>query len=164
MRASFPSPCGPVVVEYEEAGLTGLSLPGQGHPVLTPPGPPLPFLAVLARELEAYFRSEPVRFTAPLCLRGLTPFQLRVLAACREIPYGEVRTYGWLAARVGSPRAARAVGQVMAANPVPLVIPCHRVVAAGGKLGGFGGGLPLKAWLLAHEGVSGFLAGLPARR
>jgi methylated-DNA-[protein]-cysteine S-methyltransferase len=96
------------------------------------------------------------RFTVPLDLSGLSPFHRRVLQATRRIPYGRTATYRDLARRVGRPRAARAVGQAMARNPVPLVIPCHRVVAAGGGLGGFSGGLDLKRRLLALEDARGF--------
>ena len=87
----------------------------------------------------------------PLDLAGLPPFHEKVLAAARRISYGRTATYGELAARAGSPRAARAVGQAMAHNPVPLIIPCHRVLAAGGRLGGYGGGLDLKRRLLGLE-------------
>jgi methylated-DNA-[protein]-cysteine S-methyltransferase len=86
-------------------------------------------------------------------LDGLPPFQRKVLLAERRVPYGRTITYGALAAKVGRPRAARAVGQALAHNPVPLVVPCHRVIAAGGGLGGFGGGLALKRRLLALEGA-----------
>jgi methylated-DNA-[protein]-cysteine S-methyltransferase len=96
---------------------------------------------------------------------GGTPFQLAVWRAAREIPYGRTVTYGELAARIGRPGAARAVGQALGANPVPLLVPCHRVVAAGGGLGGFTGGLDLKARLLAleaaHAGPGG--PGFPGR-
>ncbi|MBI5137863.1 MAG: methylated-DNA--[protein]-cysteine S-methyltransferase [Nitrospirae bacterium] len=84
-----------------------------------------------------------------------TPFQLAVWQAARRIPPGQVRTYGELAGAIGRPRAARAVGQALGANPVPLLVPCHRVVAAGGALGGFTGGTALKARLLAHEAAPG---------
>lgn len=89
----------------------------------------------------------------PLQTSDRTSFQCRVLAACRAIPRGETRTYGELAHGVGSPRAARAVGQVMATNRVPLVVPCHRVVAAGGKMGGFSAprGVTMKRRLLELE-------------
>jgi AraC family transcriptional regulator of adaptative response/methylated-DNA-[protein]-cysteine methyltransferase len=86
----------------------------------------------------------------PLDIRA-TSFQRRVWEALRAIPYGETRTYGEIAAAVGSPRAARAVGQACGANPVSIIVPCHRVVAGGGKLGGYGWGLERKRWLLEHE-------------
>ena len=91
--------------------------------------------------------------SVPVDLRGRTSFQRRVLQACRRIPYGRTSTYVQLAHRVGSPLAARAVGQVMARNPVPLIIPCHRVLGSGGKLGGFSApsGLSMKKRLLDME-------------
>ena len=101
--------------------------------------------------LRRYFSGELERFLYPLDLRGST-FQIRTWSALREIPLGEVATYGEIADRIGSPRAARAVGQACGSNQVVLFVPCHRVVAAHGKLGGFGGGLKLKKALLRHEG------------
>ena len=88
---------------------------------------------------------------APLDLSGAPEFFRRAWQACRSIPAGETRSYGWLAAQAGRPRAARAAGQAMARNPVPLVVPCHRVVGSDGHLRGFGGGLPMKAWLLSLD-------------
>jgi len=105
-----------------------------------------------ARELAEYAAGRRRTFTVPVCLDGLTPFRLAVALALRQVPYGRTVTYGDLARRAGRPGAARAVGQAMAANPVPILVPCHRVVAAGG-LGGFGGGAALKRRLLALEGV-----------
>lgn len=105
----------------------------------------------LEQKLRAYLDGERVSFEEPVDLSRTPPFTRRVLEATRAIPYGEVRTYGGLAAQVGSPRAARAVGQAMAANPMPLVVPCHRVVASSGKLGGYGLGVALKERLLDME-------------
>ena len=106
------------------------------------------------REIREYLRRRRRRaFTVPLDLAALPRFHQRALLAAREIPFGRTVTYGELAARAGRPYAARAVGQAMARNPVPLVVPCHRVVAAGGRLGGFGGGAALKRRLLALENV-----------
>ncbi|HOI56440.1 MAG TPA: methylated-DNA--[protein]-cysteine S-methyltransferase [Phycisphaerae bacterium] len=107
----------------------------------------------LAAALADYFAGRAARFDVDIDLDRRTPFQRDVLEACRRIPPGEVVTYGQLAAQVGRPRAARAVGQTMAANPVPLVVPCHRVVAADGSLCGFSaaGGLDAKRRLLDHE-------------
>ena len=85
---------------------------------------------------------------------GISPFRRTVLEEAMRIPAGETRSYGWLAQKVGSPRAARAVGRVMATNPLPLVVPCHRVVASDGSLGGYGGGLALKERLLRAERAS----------
>ena len=96
--------------------------------------------ALIAR-LKRYAAGSPDDFTDVVVDFGLqTPFQRRVMAACRAIPYGKARTYGQLAAAAGSPRAARAVGSCMASNPIPLIAPCHRVVSSGGNLGGYSGG------------------------
>jgi methylated-DNA-[protein]-cysteine S-methyltransferase len=80
-----------------------------------------------------------------------TPFQVRVWTALREIPCGETRSYGDIARRIGDPKAVRAVGLANGANPIAVVVPCHRVIGANGSLTGYGGGLPRKRWLLAHE-------------
>ena len=105
----------------------------------------------LVDELDAYFRGELKRFTVPLSPKG-TAFQLRVWDALQEIPYGSTTTYGALASQLGSPGAMRAVGAANGANPIWLLIPCHRVVGSKG-LHGYAGGLERKAHLLRHEGV-----------
>jgi len=107
----------------------------------------------LQRQLSVYFGGSPVHFNVRVDLSGLTAFQRQVLQACAEIPYGRTVTYGELARRVGRKSAARAVGAVMARNPVPIVIPCHRVVASNGSLGGYSAeqGVTLKRRLLAIE-------------
>lgn len=110
-------------------------------------------LGDLSQRLRRYAQGEPVAFPDRLDLSHATPFLCAVWQATQEIPPGETRSYGWLARRVGRPGAARAVGQAMRTNPLPIVIPCHRVVAADGGLGGYGGGLPLKAALLRLEGA-----------
>jgi methylated-DNA-[protein]-cysteine S-methyltransferase len=102
------------------------------------------------RQLRAYFAGDLRRFELPLDLTG-TPFQQRVWRELLKIPYGETRSYGQLARDVGAPAAVRAVGAANGANPVPIVVPCHRVIGASGKLVGYGGGLPLKLRLLALE-------------
>jgi methylated-DNA-[protein]-cysteine S-methyltransferase len=107
----------------------------------------------LQSRVVAYFDGEPVDFAPELDLRGVTEFRRRVLRACAEIRHGTTITYGELAERIGSPNACRAVGGAMAANPVPLIIPCHRVLAADGRLGGFSaiGGVATKARMLRLE-------------
>jgi O-6-methylguanine DNA methyltransferase len=115
--------------------------------------------ASVIRELQEYFDGKRNTFSFSPDLSGCTKFQRSVLKATARIPYGETRSYGWLAKRVGSPHAARAVGQTMARNPVPIIVPCHRVVGASGGLVGFGGGsrrLDLKRTLLEIEGTTGY--------
>lgn len=109
-------------------------------------------LATAVQELEKYFQTGRSTFTVPLELSLHTQFQRRVVEATMSIPPGEVRTYGWLAAQASSPMAFRACGQVMARNRFPVIVPCHRVVAAGG-IGGFGGSLDWKRHLLTLEGM-----------
>jgi methylated-DNA-[protein]-cysteine S-methyltransferase len=117
------------------------------------------------QELQAYFAGDLREFSVALDLGAMPPFTQRVLDACRRVPYGQTVSYGELAVCVGSPGGARAVGQAMARNPLPLAIPCHRVVGRGGALTGFGGGLPLKASLLALEqGIRGQTAKSSAPR
>lgn len=111
----------------------------------------------LRRDVERYLRGARPDLSAYALPAG-TPFQQRCWKACRSIPYGQTRTYAWLAARAGSPKAARAAGQAMRRNPLPVIVPCHRVVGSGGKVGGFAGdarptgaSVSLKRWLLALE-------------
>jgi methylated-DNA-[protein]-cysteine S-methyltransferase len=109
--------------------------------------------ADIVHQLRAYFRGERRAFEVSVDLRGVTPFQRRVLAAAAEVPAGRVVSYGDIARRIGVPGASRAVGQALGRNPVPIVIPCHRVVASGGDLGGYTGGLDVKRKLLRIEGA-----------
>jgi methylated-DNA-[protein]-cysteine S-methyltransferase len=111
-------------------------------------------LAEPLAQLGAYFAGRRRDFDLPLDLRRLTPFQRAVLDELRRVPFGQVTSYGELARRVGKPGAGRAVGQVMAGNPLPIVIPCHRVIRSDGSLGGFGGWPQRKAQLLRLEGVT----------
>lgn len=108
----------------------------------------------LPSRLVRYLDGERGMFNDSLDLSDLTGFQRAVLEAARAIPYGEVMSYGWLAQQVGKPKAARAVGQALARNPVPIVVPCHRVVGGDGSLTGFSGGLKMKRRLLEIEGFA----------
>jgi methylated-DNA-[protein]-cysteine S-methyltransferase len=108
--------------------------------------------AEAARQLDEYFRRQRRDFELPLAPRG-TAFQLRVWQELQAIPYGAMVSYAELAERVGNPGACRAVGRANGTNPIPVVIPCHRVINAGGALGGYGGGLPVKRALLELEGA-----------
>jgi len=137
----------------------------QGRPAGAPPLPDTDedarhtVLADATAQLGEYFAAERRRFDLPLAPRG-TEFQLRAWEALRQIPFGEVRTYAEQAAILGRPTAARAVGAANARNPLPIVVPCHRVIGADGTLTGFAGGLDAKRWLLEHErSHSGPLAG-----
>ncbi len=115
-----------------------------------------PLLEDLCERLRHYFLGQRISFLDPLLDTSVaTDFELRVWEAVRHIPFGETRTYGWVAARVGSPLAARAVGRAMAMNPLPIIIPCHRVVGHKGQLTGFGGGLAMKRRLLDMEAKAG---------
>ena len=142
------SPAGPISFATDDESVTAIWL---GKRRKADPRP-----SSLAREtrdqLRAYIRGRRHEFDLPLAL-DLPAFTARVLAEVESIPWGEAKSYGEVALLVGSPGAARAVGQAMGANPLPIVIPCHRVVAAQQRLGGFGGGLKWKRWLLDHEGV-----------
>lgn len=111
-----------------------------------------PVLMQAAQELGEYFAGRRRQFSVPLCMRG-TEFQSRVWSALREIPYGETVSYGELARRVGNPRASRAVGGANHVNPLPIFVPCHRVVGADGRLTGYAGGLEIKRKLLEIEGA-----------
>jgi methylated-DNA-[protein]-cysteine S-methyltransferase len=109
----------------------------------------------IRRQLDEYFEGRRTRFDLPLDWRLSHGFGQRVLKHAARIPYGDVSTYKTLAAAAGSPRAARAAGNALGANPIPIVVPCHRVLHTGGGLGGYGGGLDRKEFLLELEGVSG---------
>ncbi len=105
------------------------------------------------RELDDYFAGRRRSFDLALDLRGVAPFAVTVLGELARVPYGRTATYGELATRAGNPRAARAVGMVMNRNPIPIVLPCHRIVGASGSLVGYGGGLERKEKLLRLEGA-----------
>ena len=110
-------------------------------------------LGEIPAAVRALVAGRPASSGVGLDWKGITPFRRAVLEECARIPSGEVRSYGWLAEQVGHPRAARAVGRVMATNPWPLFVPCHRVVGSDGSLHGYGGGLPMKDALLRAEGA-----------
>jgi methylated-DNA-[protein]-cysteine S-methyltransferase len=103
------------------------------------------------RELDEYFEGRRTGFETTIDWRLSNGFLLRAREACLAIPYGEVRTYSELAVAAGSPHAVRAAGNAMARNPIPIVVPCHRVLRTGGSLGGYGGGIECKRWLLDLE-------------
>ena len=108
---------------------------------------------LVIRELEEYFAGERKEFSVPLHLKG-TEFHQRVWRALCEIPFGKTASYKEIAERIGNPKAIRAVGQANHRNPIPIIIPCHRVIGANGHLTGYGGGMEMKEKLLVHEGVA----------
>jgi O-6-methylguanine DNA methyltransferase len=158
--SSVDSPIGPLRLASTEEGLAYVALPHASGGGLSgflrhhlPDASAREGFApnrVAATQICEYLEGKRRAFDLPLDLRG-TPFQLEVWRALCEIPYGETRTYADIAAAVGRPTASRSVGNANGANPLSLVVPCHRVVASGGRLGGYAGGLDLKARLLAME-------------
>jgi O-6-methylguanine DNA methyltransferase len=162
--ASISSPCGDCIIMATDAGVCWTGTPGTAvddglfwvnHRL--PVGrvqrseEPAP-MQLAADELRRYFAGERVQFSCPLDLRG-TAFQLAVWQELRHIPYGETRSYGEIAQAIGRPTASRAVGAANGANPVAIIVPCHRVIGSNGALTGYGGGLSTKAWLLSLEGI-----------
>jgi methylated-DNA-[protein]-cysteine S-methyltransferase len=149
-----PSPYGDITVVTSDRGLQEISLPGDDQPdvALTKPD------RAVATQLDQWFAGKRHAFELEIDLAGIDGFKRTVLETlAREVSWGETVTYGDLAAIAGRPRAARAAGSAMRDNPIPFVIPCHRVIAAGNKIGGYGGGrnaIELKRELLAREGVS----------
>lgn len=161
VRARVGSPIGPLVLDASDDGLRAVSF----DPATWPDADPVPdsvgevvdpadhpVIAAVAEQLEGWFAGTRTQFDLPLDLvvRG---FARAVLDTMAGIPHGQVRSYGDLARALGrDASSARAVGRACTSNPVPIVVPCHRVIASDGTLGGYGGGLDLKRWLLAHEG------------
>ncbi len=153
-RLVVDSPVGRLTLEGDRTALTHLHLPNTGMARRgSSDGPPPRPLQDAARQLDEYFAGERDSFTLPLRPEG-TAFQLEVWWALATIAYGQTVSYADLADRVGRPRAFRAVGQANGANPLAIILPCHRVVASGGGLGGYGGGLTVKRRLLALEGAT----------
>lgn len=145
----FQSPVGQITVASSSGAITGVffaveDLPGDV--VVDQNG----LLKETGRQLQQYFAGERQTFTLPLAPAG-TPFRQSVWQVLQTIPYGETRTYKEIAACVGNEKATRAVGQANNRNPIPILIPCHRVIGASGKLVGYGGGLAIKAYLLKLE-------------
>lgn len=143
--AYYDSPFGPIRIGYDKAicSICHVEQAGNDHA-------PAPLSDRAAEQLEEYFRGERQEFDLPFAPVG-TPFQTAVWEALKEIPYGETRSYGQIAAAIGNPKASRAVGMACNRNPIWIVIPCHRVVGSTGKLTGYEGGLDMKRALLEHE-------------
>ncbi len=150
------TPIGTLEIEGDEGGVTLVEfvaekpVPRRGKPLEAgDPALPAP-VAGAVRQLGEYFAGTRTRFGVALAPAG-TPFQRRVWDALLEVGFGETSTYGAIARAIGRPRSVRAVGAANGANPVSIIVPCHRIVGASGALTGYGGGLWRKEWLLAHE-------------
>jgi methylated-DNA-[protein]-cysteine S-methyltransferase len=162
---TLDSPLGPLELRAEGGQLTGLYFAAhRGRPESTRVSTPVQaagaadraLLEAAGAQLAEYFAGRRQRFELPLAPHG-TPFQRTVWQALAALPFGATVSYAELARRLGRPGAARAVGLANAKNPISIVLPCHRVIAASGALTGYAGGLPAKAWLLRHEGHTGSL-------
>ena len=154
------SPIGPLVLAGTTAGLLSVSFSGVDETLETLAAEVSPRILEhparldrARRQLDEYFEGRRRQFELSLDRRLSRGFRAQVLASLEAVAYGDTVTYGELADRAGNPKAFRAVGSAMATNPLPVVVPCHRVLRAGGKLGGYGGGLDAKRWLLGHEGA-----------
>jgi methylated-DNA-[protein]-cysteine S-methyltransferase len=146
------SPLGPLLLTADDAGLRQIFFVNGRHPARPESSwkeDRAPLIETI-RQLQAYFAGELESFDLKLAPEG-TPFQQEVWRRLCDIPYGETISYGTLAGRIGNPKASRAVGLANGSNPIPIVIPCHRVIGSNGKLTGYGGGLPIKEKLLALE-------------
>ena len=149
---NFVSPLGPLLLAANGHGLCFVSFASSKRAVSPQPDwqeDDAPFAETI-RQLNAYFRGELTEFDLPLALEG-TPFQLRVWRSLCDIPFAATISYGELARRIGQPQAVRAVGLANGSNPIPIIVPCHRVIGSNGRLTGYGGGLPIKEKLLALE-------------
>ena len=155
LYCEVPSPVGVLTLAGDERALREIHFPKESHAARRPreelsaPGSVAPLREAVA-QLEAYFAGELSRFDVPLVLEG-TPFQQECWSTLRTIPYGQTITYGELAQRIGRPSAYRAVGAANGSNPIPIIVPCHRVIGSNGSLTGFGGGLSVKRRLLELE-------------
>lgn len=149
----YDSPVGPLLLATDRDGLRVLGLPRRnGKPMAPAPNWSRRAAALrdVARQLDGYFAGTRHRFELELNLKG-TPFQLAVWNLLLEVPFGDTQSYGALARKMGSVSASRAVGAANGANPIAIVVPCHRIIGTNGSLTGYGGGLPTKEFLLTHE-------------
>ena len=155
---TYPSPLGPLTLVCGEEHLVALHIGGRQNFIPRDPEgltrmPGHPVLRLTGSWLERYFAGKrPVPEELPLAPQG-SPFQRQVWQRLMDIPYGETRTYGELARCFPGRMSAQAVGQAVGRNPIAIVLPCHRVLGAGGKLTGYSAGLEAKRWLLEHEGI-----------
>ena len=145
-HTSYASPYGPLMIGWEDDRILFIGPHREGVPCVPPAGPAI----VAITQLNEYFRGQRTCFDLPFLLTG-TEFQKSVWNYLIQIPYGQVRSYGQIAAAIGNPKAARAVGSACNRNPLWILIPCHRVVGKNGNLTGYAGGLSMKQALLELE-------------
>ena len=145
----YPMPLGRLTIAAHEKGIVSIHF---GDVELDMPRKPSTLTNKAATQIQEYFAGKRREFDLPLDPKG-TDFQLTVWKALQTVPYGETRTYAQIAEAIGKPHAYRAVGMANNKNPIPILIPCHRVVGADGSLTGYAGGIDKKLWLLDHEGV-----------
>lgn len=145
--AIYHAPVGELVITYQNGAVIALK---RADATALPEDAPNALTEAVCRQLDEYFAGTRTAFDFPLRLQG-TPFQEKVWAALRDIPYGETRSYQQIAQAIGQPKACRAVGMANHRNPIYIVVPCHRVVGANGALTGYGGGLDMKKALLELE-------------
>jgi methylated-DNA-[protein]-cysteine S-methyltransferase len=160
VQTRYDSPLGAMIIAATDKGLAGLWFDGQKHlppelagPAVWPHAPEHPVLKEVIRQLGDYFAGRRTAFDVPLDLAYGTDFQQSVWQALLTIPQGGTASYGEVSARIGKPAAVRAVGAAVGRNPVSIIVPCHRVMGAGGALTGYAGGLERKSALLKLEGV-----------
>jgi methylated-DNA-[protein]-cysteine S-methyltransferase len=160
VQTRYDSPLGPIIIAATDRGLAGLWFDGQRHlpaelsgPAVWPSQPEHPVLKQVIGQLAAYFAGKRTPFDVPLDLAYGTAFQQSVWQALLKIPPGGTASYSEVSARIGKPAAVRAVGAAVGRNPVSIIVPCHRVMGAGGALTGYAGGLERKSALLRLEGV-----------
>lgn len=154
---SLDSPIGPLHLESDGSALTRLTIVGRVSPIAphTCSEATDRVITTATKQLDEYFNGKRKVFDVPLSVSG-TEFQRAIWAQLADIPFGEVRGYGQLGAAIGKPTASRAVGGCVGANPIAVIIPCHRVLASDARITGFSGGdgITTKRWLLEHEGIS----------
>ena len=160
LTTTYESPIGTLTLGADATGLRHIIFPSGSRTFDTPDNwevSPRAFKQVVT-ELDEYFAGTRQTFDVKLAPAG-TDFQRSVWLALLSVGYGETCSYGQIAENIGKPKASRAVGAANGANPIPIIVPCHRVIGSAGNLTGFGGGLQTKAWLLAHERGEGQLFG-----
>jgi len=159
------SPVGPLRIAVSDVGVAEVSFTGSESEEafrrrvlargfdLVPAGALATGIEPVTAQLAEYFGGQRNRFDLPIDFGGITPFTRSVLDATATVPFGELATYGDIAARIGSPGASRAVGNALGRNPIPVIVPCHRIVRSDSSIGGYTGGIAIKERLLAIEGV-----------